>query len=132
MKLKLIAIGILPFVLSAVVNAQTTASSTQDEKHYTPAQLKQLVRDAHTPEEYHVIATYYGDRQKSYLSQAAEEKQEWERRSQNVTGALAKYPRPVDTAHYLYEYYDRKAAEAGTLSAKYSKQAISETGVKTQ
>jgi hypothetical protein len=58
-----------------------------------------------------------------YLRQAAEEKKEWERRSQNVTSAAAKYPRPADSSRNLYEYYMYKASKAETLEAKYSQLA---------
>ncbi len=35
----------------------------------------------------------------------------------------AKYPRPVDSARNLYEYYLSKAFEAEKLSARYSQLA---------
>jgi hypothetical protein len=85
--------------------------------------LKKMARDAHTPSQYAVLAGYYDGRQKDYLAQAAEEKQEWVRRSANIMLTAAKYPRPVDSAHYLYDYYTYKAMEAGQLAAKYSQLA---------
>jgi hypothetical protein len=78
------------------------------------------------------LANYYGDRQKDYLQKAADEKIEWARRSQNVTGILAKYPRPVDSARNLYEYYMTRASEAGTLEAKYSRMATPDSLVNAQ
>jgi len=96
------------------------ASSAENDTHYTQAQLKQMARDAHTPEQYNALAGYYEKQQSDYLHQATEEKQEWVRRSQNIVSIAAKYPRPVDSARYLYEYYAYKAAEAGQLAAKYS------------
>src|ERR1035441_5289794 len=116
MNIKRIAIGVLPFVLVVVATSQESATPKQGEKHYTHAQLKNLLQDAHTPEEYNSLALYYGNLQKHYLLVAAEEKREWERRSQNVMGTFAKYPRPVDSAHYLCEYYGLKATEAEGLS----------------
>jgi hypothetical protein len=74
---------------------------------------------AHSPEQFKILASYYGAQHGYFLQQAAVEKQEWERRSQNVTGVLAKYPRPVDSARNLYEYYMDKASETGALEAKY-------------
>jgi hypothetical protein len=85
--------------------------------------LKELALNAHSPAQYAVLASYYGERKTDYLRQAAEEKTEWERRSQNITGVLAKYPRPVDSARNLYEYYMYKASEAGSLEAKYQQLA---------
>jgi len=85
--------------------------------------LKQMASTAHTADQYKTLAGYYGTRHEGYLQQAVEEKKEWERRSKNVSGAFAKYPRPVDSARNLYEYYMYKASEAGALEAKYSQLA---------
>jgi hypothetical protein len=115
----LIAAGILSMALAGVGRAQGTASSGENGTHYTRAQLKQMAREAHTREQYRALAGSYGKQQKDYLQQAAEEKQEWIRRSQNIMGVAAKYPRPVDSARNLYEYYMYKATEVAELSAKY-------------
>lgn len=117
----------LSLAFAAVGIAQGTASSPETSAHYTRAQLKQLVLNAHAPEQYTALANYYRDRQNNYLQKAAEEKQEWARRSQNITSVAAKYPRPVDSARNLYEYYMYKASEAGTLAAKYSRLAATNT-----
>jgi hypothetical protein len=82
-----------------------------------------LASNAHAPEQYRALASYFGKQHKDYLQQATEEKKEWERRSRNVTGILAKYPRPVDSARNLYEYYMYKATEAQTLESKYERLA---------
>jgi hypothetical protein len=81
------------------------------------------VSSANSPEQYKALASYFGKQHSDYLQLAAEEKKEWERRSQNIAGIQAKYPRPVDSARNLYEYYMYKASEAGTLEAKYSRLA---------
>jgi hypothetical protein len=120
MKNKQFATCILSFALAGVASAQTTASSAEEGTHYTRAQVKELARDAHTPAQYSALAAYYGAQQRDYLRQAAEEKQEWIRRSQNIVSIAAKYPRPVDSARYLYEYYATMAAESGRLAAKFS------------
>ena len=123
MTLSLIAAGILSFALAGPGNAQGTPSSGENGTHYTQAQLKQMVREAHTPEQYRALASYYRQVQKSYRLQAAEEKQEWIRRSESITVVAAKYPRPVDSARNLYEYYRYRASEASELSGKYSQLA---------
>ena len=120
---KVFAACILSLAFAGVGNAQSTASSPETGARYNQAEIKQLERNAHAPEQYKVLAGYYGERQKSYLQQATDEKKEWGRRSQNVTGVQAKYPRPVDSARSLYEYYMYKASEAGTLEAKYKRMA---------
>jgi hypothetical protein len=123
MKVNLLVTWILSLALVAAVGAQSAASSSDAGTHYTKAQLKELAQNAHTPAQYAVLADYYQQRQADYLRQAAEEKKEWERIGQNITGAQAKYPRPVDSARNLYEYYMYKAAQAGTLEAKYQQHA---------
>jgi len=123
---------ILSLAFAGVGSAQVAASAAETGNHYTQAQLKELARDAHAPEQYKSLANYYGERQKDYLQKAADEKKEWERRSQNVVGVLAKYPRPVDSARNLYEYYMTRASEAGTLEAKYSRLATPDAPVNAQ
>jgi hypothetical protein len=110
-------------------SAQGTASSTENGTHYTQAQLKQLKNGAHTPEQYKALADYYLDRQNNFLRQAAEEKQEWIRRSQGVMSVMmvaAKYPRPVDSSRIRYEYLTYKAAEAESQAEKYGQMAAQE------
>jgi len=120
MKRNLCAVSILTFALAGIGSAQAATSAAASGAQYTQAQIKQLAQNANTPEQYSALAGYYGTQQQDYLRQAAEEKQEWMRRSQNVVSIAAKYPRPVDSARYLYEYYAYKASEAGSLAAKYA------------
>ena len=115
-----IAACFLSLAVTGIANAQSTASADSGAK-YTQAQVKQLELTANTSSQYRVLAAYYGEQNKSYLQKAAEEKKEWERRSQNVMGVAAKYPRPVDSARNLYEYYMYKASTTGALEAKYDK-----------
>jgi hypothetical protein len=124
MKLNLFATCILALALAGVASAQSADSSTETGAHYTKAQVKELALNAHAPEHYTVLAGYYGAQKADYLRLAAEEKKEWERMSKNVSGAFGKYPRPVDSARNLYEYYLYKASKAETLQAKYSQLAV--------
>ena len=132
MNRNLLATCILSIAFAAVGNAQGSASSQETGAHYTQAQVKELALNAHAPAQYMALASYFGEQKVNYLQKAAEEKKEWERRSQNVMGMAAKYPRPVDSARNLYEYYMYKAAEAGTLEAKYSRLAMPDAPVNAQ
>jgi len=127
MKRSLLAACILPLAFAGAVMAQGAATSSETGAYYTKAQLKQLALNAHTQEQYTILANYYGARQNDYLQKAAEEKQEWVRRSQNIMGMAAKYPRPADSARNLYDYYMYKASEAGSLEAKFSRLAATDT-----
>ena len=123
MKKGIFATVMMALALVSAGYAQGAGSFSGDGDHYSQAQLKQLARDAHTPDQYKNLAMSYSKQQSYFLKQAAEEKVEWERRSQNIVSINAKYPRPVDSARYLYEYYVTKANEAGSLSAKYDQMA---------
>ena len=123
MKQSICSVFILSFALAGVAGAQAPATVVTNDTQHTKSQLKQMVRNAHTPEQYNALSQYYAGQQSGYAKQAAEEKQEWIRRSQNVMVVAAKYPRPVDSAHYLYDYYSRMAAESGQLAVKYSQLA---------
>jgi hypothetical protein len=87
--------------------------------HYTATQLKQMIRAAHTPDEYTAIARYYDERHSEFTQKAADQMEEWARRSQNTSGPAAKYPRPVDEARNLYEYYVQEADDAAFQADKY-------------
>jgi hypothetical protein len=123
MKRTLIAGAILSLAFAGVASSQSANTPAANETHYTQAQLKQLLHEAHSPEQYKVLASYFAGRHDYYAQQASEEKQEWVRRSQNVMVVAAKYPRPVDSARYLYEYYLLKATEQGDLAVKYGQLA---------
>jgi hypothetical protein len=128
----LLAACILSIAFAGVGSAQGTASSSETGAHYTQAELKEMALNAHAPAQYKALSSYYGERKADYLQQAADEKVEWDRRSQNVMGVAAKYPRPVDSARNLYEYYMYKAGEAGTLEAKYDRLASPDAPVNAQ
>lgn len=126
MKFTLIA-SVLVFAVATSGHAQQHSGSTSPAVHYTRTQLSQLIRDAHTQGQYETLSTYYREKQAAFSEEAAKEKKEWIRRSQNVVLINAKYPRPVDSARYLYEYYADQAQQAGQLAAKYQQLAVTTT-----
>jgi hypothetical protein len=128
----LIAACTLSLALTYVGNAQSTASSPATGAQFTQAEAKQMERVAHDPGQYKTLANYFGERQKSYMQKAADAKKEWELRGQGVIGNQAKYPRPVDSARNLYEYYMYQASKAGNLEAKYNHLASPDTTVNAE
>ena len=96
-------------------------------KHYTRAELRPQIQNAHTPQQYEALAGYFRQQQKSLQAKAAEEKVLWDARAQNVVASSNKYPRPVDSAHYLYEYYADGADRNGKLADHYQQLALTET-----
>jgi hypothetical protein len=121
MKRALISAWVIAFCLSAFGVAQEHASSspTASEVHYGRAQLRQLMKEAHTLQQYQALAEHFCDQQQRFQQQAHSEEQEWVRRSQYTVGVAQKYPRPADSAKNLYDYYAYKADQNGKLAARY-------------
>jgi hypothetical protein len=105
---------------SAAARAQSAAPVK-----YSNAELKQMRQGAHNPEQYQAMATYFRTRQQDFEQKAEVEKAEWVRRSQNITGPQQKYPRAVDSAKNLYEYYAYEAQQASQEVAYYESQGAS-------
>lgn len=121
MTYKLFAACVLSLAFAAAANAQSAPSSSPEKgATYNEAQLKQMARTAHAPEQYKALAAHYGDLKMGYLRQAVEAKKDWGRLSQNVTPASAKYPTPAESARNRYGYYMYKANQVATLEARYS------------
>lgn len=124
-----LVISMLGLVLAAFAAVEMQAATPSGTGHVTPGQIKALAKQAHTPEQFSILAGYYGQLQNDYLKKAAEEKTEWERRSQIDAGLAQKYPRPTDSAHNLYDYLMYKASEMGTLKTKFAQKAEADTSV---
>ena len=82
-----------------------------------------MAREAHTVEQYTVLADYYAVRQRTYQRKAAEEMHMWALRSEMSNPLREKYPRPVDSTRNLYEYYEYQIAQSAALFAKYDRLA---------
>ncbi len=110
--------GVVALVLATALSSGAVTLSSSGS-HYTAAQVKQLIREAHTADQFRAIARYYDDRHSEFSQKAADELAEWARRSQNTTGPAAKYPRPVDEARNLYEYYAHESDDAAFQADKF-------------
>ena len=108
-----VALSLATGISSRAVTLQPSGS------HLTAAQVKRMIREAHTPDQYTAIARYYDARHSEFSEKAGDEMAEWIRRSENTTGPAAKYPRPVDVARNLYDYYSHEANEAAFQADKY-------------
>jgi hypothetical protein len=129
MILKACSASLLALALTLSAVGQTTPPSAGAATHYTQGQLKAMAKEARSPAQFGALAAGYAALQKEYLTKAAEEKQEWERRSAQIQLTAAKYPRPVDSAHYLYDYYTLMAQDAEQRSARYQQLAGSPSPV---
>ncbi len=90
--------------------------------HYSHHELKQLIRNAHTPEQYQALAAYFRSEEKLFNDKAVAEKVEWDRRTATVVGPEIK-SRSVESARNLYEYYAYEAAQMDTLAAGYEQRS---------
>ncbi len=111
------AAGIL--IVSVVCSGQPTSPS------YNHAELRKMISEAHTAAQYKALATYFSSQQKSYEQRAAEEKQEWERRSQVNAALYRKYPRPEDSSRNRYEYFAYEAQQMNAQASHYQRLAAS-------
>lgn len=120
---RLIALSVVSFALATAASAQEEVSLSESHSRYTHSQLKQMTREAHTPEQYNALAAYYARLQREYLREAEKDRQEWVERSKGVTWAGAKTPRPMDFSHDAYQCDMSKAAKAESAAAKYGQLA---------
>jgi hypothetical protein len=124
---RLLAFSVVSIALATAASAQEAVSPSGSHSSYTHSQLKQMIREAHTREQYSALADYYTGLQREYLLKAEEERQEWVRRSQNVIWTGAKTPRPMDSSRYAYQSYMSKATKAESSAAKYGQLAAAKS-----
>jgi hypothetical protein len=105
--------------MMAAVTAGAAQAASSVQPGYNNGELKAMIREAHTQEQFQALAVYFHSRQQQFEQKAAEEKVEWDRRSQNVTGPAAKYPRPVDSSRNRYEYFTYEAAQMEQQAAHF-------------
>jgi hypothetical protein len=109
-------IAMLALAIPAIGAASAQPSTAV---HYSQSEVRKMIRQAHTPQQYQTLAAYFKAEQQAYERQAQSEKAEWERRSQNVTGLAAKYPRPVDSSKNRYEYFTYEAGQKAQQAAHF-------------
>jgi hypothetical protein len=117
----IIVAAILCFLGASTGGAQTTTTAAA-KAHYTHAQLRSIVTNAKTPAEYNALRDYFSQAAEVNRIKAAEEKQEWDRRKAYPP---RKYPSPVDSAHYLYDYYLQNAKTETAKADHYQQLAQS-------
>jgi hypothetical protein len=121
--------GIFIAITSVVLTAGTAAAMdsqtapAQPAPHYSRTELHSMMEQAHTSEQYRVLANYFHLRQQYFEQQAKSEKQEWERRSQNTSSIAEKYPRHVDSSRNRYQYFDHEAEEMRAQADRYDRLA---------
>jgi hypothetical protein len=115
---------VFPFSGMAQSNAQTASLSTP----LSASQVHSLMKNAHSVTEYKQLAGYFQQQEVEYRGEAATEKVERDRRAQVNAGLMQKYPRPVDSAQYLYEVYVSKADNAALQAQHFEQLAAAPAG----
>lgn len=108
------------------VRAESANSSVQD---LSRADVNRMIKSAHSTDDYRTLASYYRSRQQQFEQQAQSEKAEWERRSAIPALAAAKYPNPVNSSKYRYEYFESQSQEMGRQAAHF--EGLSATAAKS-
>jgi hypothetical protein len=101
----LLSFAVLVVALTAGTVPAAASTRPSDNPDYTPAQVRKMAREAHTVQQYTVLADYYQTRQRMFKRKAAEEMHLWAQRNAVITPLSEKWPRPVDSARNLYDYY---------------------------
>lgn len=113
-----LGVGVIIAMFVTTFNVVAPAQ-TASAPHYTHSELRKMVQEAHTEQQYKELASYFRSRQQTFEQQAQVEKREWARRSQNVTSLAAKYPRPVDSSKNRYEYFNYEARQMSQQAEHY-------------
>ena len=116
-------------VLAAIAAISITAGLARAQNSMNAgishAQVEQMLRSAHTVEQYRMLASYFHSQQLVYEEKAQAEKQEWDRRSQVAAASYQKYPRPADSSRDRYEYFTSQAQQMSDKAAHYDSLAAS-------
>jgi hypothetical protein len=105
--------------LLIVLAAGVAFAQAQTNAQYSHAELQKMIADAHTPQQYQALATYFRSRQQVLEQQAQSEKLEWDRRSQITAASYQKYPRPADSSRDRYEYFTYEAQQMSQQAAHF-------------
>jgi hypothetical protein len=118
------SLALIPFALALTVLPMfALAQPDAVQPHYTHSELKLLMRNVHTTDQYQQLASYFRSQQAIYNSKAAAEKAEWDRRKAITASPALKYPSPADSARNLYDYYASKANQMASLAQSYEQHA---------
>ena len=116
---RLFVLSLVSIVFATAASAQEEVSSSGSQSRYTHSQLRRMIREAHTPEQFNALADYYTGLYREYLRQAKEDRREWVERSKGVTWRGAKTPRPMDFSRDAYQCDMSKATKAEAAAVKY-------------
>jgi|HubBroStandDraft_4_1064222.scaffolds.fasta_scaffold355030_1 hypothetical protein len=106
-------------VLACASTSAFLRAESANSQNLSRADLKRMVQSAHTTEDYLTLASYFRWRQQEFVQQAQSEKVEWARRSMIGYLAAAKYPNPVDSSKYRFQYFEYESQKMGQQAAHF-------------
>ena len=127
MNRSLVLVATLSFALPSAGMAQSTAQTASLSTPISPREVHTLMLSAHSSAQYQQLAGYFHQQEARYRAEAATEKIERDRRAQVNAGLAQKYPRPVDSAQYLYESYVSQADSAALQAQHFDQLAAAQT-----
>ena len=119
----LIIVALLSLASPLAGTAQTTTQTASVTAPMSPHEAHDLMKSAHSVDQYKELAGYFHQREADYRAKAAAEKIERDRRAEVNASLYQKYPRPVDSAQYLYDSYVADANAAALQAQRYDQLA---------
>lgn len=106
-----------PVIAAMCLTGAALPAQPRDHAHFTRSELRRLIRNAHTDEQYQTLATCFRALETHFRRKAADQDQEYQRL--RFRTLPAKYPTPADSAKGLRDYYRYRAAQADVMAAKF-------------
>ena len=125
---RILVVAALSLTFPLAGMAQSTTQTASLSTPISPREVHGLVLSAHTGAQYQQLASYFHQQEAQYRAEAVAEKAERDRRAQVNAGLMQKYPRPVDSAQYLYESYVSQADSAALQARHYEQLATAPVG----
>ena len=107
--------------------AQSNPQTASVTAPLSATQVRALLKSAHSDAEYKQLGSYYRQEEAKFRAEATAEKAERDRRASVNASLMQKYPRPVDSAQYLYESYVTSADRAALQAQHYEQLAAGQT-----
>lgn len=109
----------LPLLGMARLQAQTTDQTIS----LSTSDAHRLMKTAHESGQYHTLAAYFRQKEQSFSAERDAELALWNSRKQGIAANQNKFPRPVDSAHNLYDYYAYETNHAAAQAQHYEQLA---------
>jgi hypothetical protein len=124
---RLLVVAALSLTFPLAGMAQSTTQTASLSAPISPREVHSLMLSAHTSAQYQQLAGYFHQQETKYRAEAAAEKIERDRLAQVNAGLMQKYPRPVDSAQYLYGSYLSQADSAALQAQHFDQLAAAQT-----